>query len=1146
MPANGASYEMAARRKENDKTGGWTDVAAGLPVDTTDFLLGGGEMASLIRAKDWSRTALGPIGNWPQSLRTAASLCLASNFPINLIWGPEHTQIYNDGYRVVCGAAHPAALGQGYDVTWASAWPAIGRPFEKALKGEASFLENQRMFLTRNGYLEETFFTFSLSPIRDESGGIGGLFHPVTETTRTILSERRIRAMRDLGAALGGAANFEELAKQTVNSLASYEFSVPFVLFYLLDSDSGTYVLAAHRGAGPSPAEIAALAAEPWPFAAAVRETGMLEIRGVRERLRGAACGPYPEGPDQAFVAPIRAPGFDKPPAVVIFGVSPRLPLDDDYRALYELLAGSISAAFANARARDDERRRAEALTAIDRAKTLFFSNVSHEFRTPLTLMLGPIEDILAEASLAAAHRERLGMVHRNALRLLKLVNALLDFSRIEAGRAQAHFVPTDLAAFTADLASNFRAACERAGLQFVVDCPPLSRPVHVDREMWEKIVLNLLSNAFKFTLAGSVEVSLREGPAGTELIVRDSGVGVPSAELARLFERFHRIEGQRGRSHEGSGIGLSLVQELVGLHGGTIAAESVEGHGTTFRVTIPFGASHLPVDQIGEATATPAAAVRSNAFVDEALGWLRGASGDAAAAAPAAENRPRIVLADDNADMRNYVRGLLESGGYEVDAVADGAAALIAARKNPMPDLLLCDVMMPKLDGFALLGAVRADPRLEGLLVVMLSARAGEEARVEGLAAGADDYLVKPFSARELRARIDGAIRLGKQRNEAAARDRAANIELERRVAERTADLESARKALAISEAEFRASFEGAVVGKAMVEHGSNRLLRVNRAFADMLGREPHELVGRLGWELTWREDRIEDDAIYSRDLIAENDAVFREKRYMRRDGTPFWARVSASVVRVAGAADHPLVVVATIEDIDARRRAEDELRVAKRGLEQALGERTAALHQRDILLREVYHRVKNNLQIVDGLLMMQAMKLRNPAGRQALLALRGRVHALGLVHHQLMGSKDLKTFDIAPFLRDLSRNLVEASARDGVTIHVDASPLAVGLDFAIPIGMVVTELVTNSLKHAFADGEGNVSVVLKPDADGVVVLTVSDDGRGQGDGAARPSVSGLGSAIVSGLVNQIDGTITVRYLNGTTTEVRTKMRVH
>ena len=179
-----------------------SDLQRQVPRVDLGFLAGDGEMVELIRSKDWTETPLGPIESWPQSLRTTVSLCLASNFPINIVWGSQHTQIYNDGYRVLCGKGHPAVLGSNYAVYWASAWSAIGQPFDRALGGETSFLENQRMFLERNGYLEETFFTFSLSPIRDESGHIGGLFHPVTETTAAMVSERRTRAVRDLTAHL--------------------------------------------------------------------------------------------------------------------------------------------------------------------------------------------------------------------------------------------------------------------------------------------------------------------------------------------------------------------------------------------------------------------------------------------------------------------------------------------------------------------------------------------------------------------------------------------------------------------------------------------------------------------------------------------------------------------------------------------------------------------------------------------------------------------------------------------------------------------------------------------------------------------------------------------------------------------------------
>jgi signal transduction histidine kinase/DNA-binding response OmpR family regulator len=757
-----------------------------------DFLAGTGEMVELIRSKDWSQTPLGPIGEWPQSLRTTVSLCLASNFPINIIWGPEHTQIYNDGYRGVCGEVHPVALGQDYSVTWASAWPAIGEPFARALAGETSFLENQRMFLTRNGYFEETFFTFSTSPIRDESSGIGGLFHPVTETTTMMLAERRTRALRDLTASLAAADDLDSLAELAIETLKPFEYDLPFILFYGLAGDGSHYRLAASfgiaKGTTASPATLAVDAAAPWPIAEAVRDAEIVEIGGTGRLLRAAAasCGPYDEVPEKVFVLPVALPGADPPPAMVIAGASPRLPLDDVYRGFYELLSAALSAALATVRAREDERRRAEALAAIDRAKTVFFSNVSHEFRTPLTVMLGPIEDALQADDLSGVQRERLDVAHRNALRLLKLVNGLLDFARLEAGRIQAQFEPVDLATFTANLASNFRSACERAGLTLTVDCPPLSRSFLIDRDMWEKIVLNLISNAFKFTLEGGITVSLHETETGARLTVRDTGVGIGADELPRVFERFHRIEGQQGRTHEGTGIGLSLVQELVALHDGTISAESEKGVGTAFFVTIQAEVEQAPSDT---ATATDGGAepvsAKATSFVEEALRWLpdaeeRIADRTDAGEAEMIDGKPRIILADDNADMRGYVRRILEEGGYEVEAVENGAVALDAARRAP-PDLILSDVMMPVLNGFELLAAVRGDPELEGLLVILVSARAGQEAKVEGLAAGADDYLIKPFGARELRARVDGAVRLGRQRRDAARRERELQAELAR-----------------------------------------------------------------------------------------------------------------------------------------------------------------------------------------------------------------------------------------------------------------------------------------------------------------------------------------------------------------------------
>ncbi|USX17634.1 ATP-binding protein [Oxalobacteraceae bacterium OTU3REALA1] len=799
----------------------------------------GSEMARLIGSLDWSRTPLGPIAEWPHSLRTTVSLCLASNFPINIIWGPEHVQIYNDGYRIVCGDKHPFSLGMDYRECWKSAWPAIGLPFERAVAGETSFLENQRMFLQRNGYLEETFFTFSLSPIRAGDGEVCGLFHPVTETTRTMLSERRTRALRDLTSGLGGAESAGDVARMTVSALAQFEFDIPFVLLYAFDKAFAGYALAGHHGVAPasaiSPALLSAGADVCWQVGKLSQSQAAVEISGLRALMGGDRCGPYDEAPDYALACPTRQQRDGQPRMLMMLGVSARLPWDETYKEFQQLLFAAIDAAMDRIATQEQEKARIEALAAADRAKTLFFSNVSHEFRTPLTLMLGPLSDALAEP-MREGQRERLQIAERNAHRLLRLVNSLLDFSRIEAGRTQATFSATDLTSLTAELASHFQSACARAGLELVVDCEPLPEPVYVDRAMWEKIVLNLLSNAFKFTLEGGIRVTLRVRGDGVELKVADSGVGIPQAEAALVFDRFHRVEGQRGRSMEGSGIGLSLVKEMVALHGGVVRVRSADGKGSVFSVRLKFGTAHLPPDQIVEQPAQAGRWAGTASYLEEAVGWL---DRNGATPEPAEDPTPmgaisaRILLADDNADMRSYIQRILEKNGHQVTLVKNGREALEAIAAGPLPDLVLTDVMMPDTDGFTLLKTLRAGESTRDMVVILLSARAGPEARVEGLAAGADDYMVKPFDARELVARIDGAINLSHQRRASAAREAA--LQAEMKAEERVRELEiSAHKQ---AEEELREASRRKDEFLAMLAHELRNPLAPISAAAQMIG---------------------------------------------------------------------------------------------------------------------------------------------------------------------------------------------------------------------------------------------------------------------------------------------------------------------
>ncbi len=776
------------------------------------FALAGGEMATLIGATDWAATSLGPAEAWPSSLMTVLRILVTSRYQMWLAWGGDLAFFYNDAYAPTLGVKHPWALGRPAREVWREIWPDIGPRIESVLKtGRATWDEALLLFLERSGYPEETYHTFSYSPLPDDNGAIAGLLCVVMEETQRVIGERRVATLRDLASELGAVRSEPDVLEAVERSLARDTRDIPFNLIYLADGDTGRLRRATDSGGiGDSLApEAVGPDSLPWPAAgilAGADKRLLQDISAAANLPRGAWDTP----PRQVVVVPIVQQGEKQQAGLFIAGLNPYRPFDEAYAGFIDLIAAQIASGLAAARAYDAERRRAEALAEIDAAKTAFFSNVSHEFRTPLTLMLGPLEEeIAARTDHAAAGR--LGMVHRNGLRLLRLVNTLLDFSRIEAGRVQARYQPLELDRHTAELASNFRSACERAGLRLETRCAPLPHPVYADAEMWERIVLNLVSNAFKYTLSGEIFVGLTAAPGDTEavLTVRDTGIGIPQAELPHIFDRFHRIEGQNGRTLEGTGIGLALVNELVRLHGGTIRVESQIGVGTTFSVSIPFGHAHLPPDRVSETTVrTAPEGISAAAFVEEALRWLpQGEGAEEGQAEPRAadlletssvlfgpgsfspapeQQRPRILLADDNADMRDYVTRLLHSA-YDIQSVRDGQEALHAARAT-RPDLILSDVMMPRLDGFGLLAAIRADADLRDLPVILLSARAGEEARLEGLDAGADDYLVKPFSARELLARVRSNLDLARLRR--AARDalRQANELLEQRVAEEVA----------------------------------------------------------------------------------------------------------------------------------------------------------------------------------------------------------------------------------------------------------------------------------------------------------------------------------------------------------------------
>ena len=1078
-----------------------------------DCLAGGGEMGALMRAYNWEVSALGPVSEWPQGLKTALGILLATGFSMYIAWGPEFLQFYNDAYRPILGATkHPKALGQSSAVCFAEIWEFIGPMFRRAVTtGEATSLTDQLLLLDRNGFVEECYFTFSYSAIPDGTGSYGGVLVTCIETTDKVLSERRVSTLREFATATAEARTTEQACQVVEKIVRRNPHDLPFTLLYLLDDEEKTARLAGLSGLEPgteaSPLSLVPAEQEVWPFCRVTDSETSVLVTELQPLLGSLLVGSAASGcPHSALVLPIPRPGHRQLAGFLVAGISARLPLDDSYRGYLDLLAGSVSTVIGSARAYESERRRAEALTELDQAKTAFFSNVSHEFRTPLTLILGRIEDILVrpEGGALAENRNALSTVHRNAQRLLKLVNTLLDFSRIEAGRVQAFYEPTDLSGYTAELASMFRSAIEKAGMQLLVHCTPLSEPVYVDREMWEKIVLNLLSNAFKFTEVGEIEVTMQERDGSVELIVRDTGTGISKEQLPHIFERFHRVEGARARTQEGTGIGLALVQELAKLQGGGVRVESVYGRGSAFTVSLPLGTAHLPHDRARPVALLPAPTSGARPYVEEALRWLPDQGMAAATAAPTekAETasaqeaqqggvlRSRILLADDNADMRDYVAGLLRPH-YEVNVVSDGRQALGAIQAHP-PDLLLSDVMMPGLDGFELIRAMRSDPLLRTIPVILLSARAGEEAQVEGLMAGADDYLIKPFGAKELRARVASHLELARTRKEAVDIKERFLTELR---AERT---------------RLTNLFMQAPAFMAVLRGPQHIFDMANSAYYQLVGHR--DILGKTVIEAL--------PELAGQGYIEILDEVYRT-------GTPFEGRFMRAVLqpKVGGPLEEcylDLIYQALVEadgsvsgilahgvDLTERHRAESALQASQEQIEALNAKLRRAM-------TETHHRVKNNLQMISALIDMQRHTGAETVPMSDLAQLGQNIQALGIIHDIL--TKEAKSEGETEFIsvsEVLERLLPILQTTLGARRLIAAiEQVSLPGKHTTSLALITNELVSNAVKH----GKGDVELALRTD-DNVVTLTVSDDGPGFPDGFDPEIASNTGLELIENI---------------------------
>ncbi|MGB3511586.1 MAG: response regulator [Microcoleaceae cyanobacterium] len=433
---------------------------------------------------------------------------------------------------------------------------------------------------------------------------------------------------------------------------------------------------------------------------------------------------------------------------------------------LAEAVASQAAIAVQQSRLYQTTRQQAERLIEADRLKTEFFQNISHEFRTPLTLIIGLLEE--AVNSKQDLPQDQAGIALRNSRRLLRLVNQLLDLQKIDAGRMQPCFRPCNLVAFCRNIVESFAPYCQKKELNLVTEFSDNCPSVYLDIERFDKVIYNLLSNAMKFTPeGGSITISVE--PAGEHCLlkVQDTGIGIRQEQIPFLFERFHQAEGSTNRSYEGSGLGLALVKELVELHHGQVTVESVYGQGATFKVWLPTGNTHLPIEQVLE---IPGEFDASKLEVELADVEAELEESDELKSVYQKENIAEvnfdssslatILVVDDNPDLRNYVSRIMRKSKFNVVLARNGAEGFEAAKKHE-PDLIITDLMMPIVSGIDLIKMIRETEKMRGIPIILLTAKADEDTRIEGVERGADAYLSKPFNDRELLAEVRNLLAL-------------------------------------------------------------------------------------------------------------------------------------------------------------------------------------------------------------------------------------------------------------------------------------------------------------------------------------------------------------------------------------------------
>ncbi|HLJ86791.1 MAG TPA: ATP-binding protein [Candidatus Angelobacter sp.] len=1100
--------------------------------DDYGLLSATGEVAELIRAKDWSNSPLGPFREWPQALKTALSVILRCPYAVTLAWGPHLIQLYNDAYIPVLGKSkHPGALGNAVEHNFPEIWDKVGPQLRNVLeRGEPALFTDFLLFLEREGRPEEWYCTFSYSPILSDDGRIGGVLNIGIDSSERVIEGRRLRTLSDLAARMPRARSEEEACQSASEALSGNLEDIPFALIYTYDASHHRLRL---KGATVAQSPIArsyALidtdSANLWPVRAALNEGQLEIIEGIQSRLPDLPTSLWGVPTESACVVPITSATHTTPLGILVAGISPRKRFDPLYRRFMARVADQIAANIISARAQAAERRRMRALTELNREKTEFFGNISHEFRTPLGLVLGPVENVLDkfwEHQLPSqADFEGLEIAHRSAMRMLKLVNRLLDFSQAEAGRLRAQFEPVDLSLVTAELAGHFQFAVERAGLRLILDTAPLSDPVFVDREMWEKIVFNLLSNAIKFTLQGEIEISLRQTKKHTDFSLRDTGIGIPGEDLPHIFKRFYRKTGV-GRATEGTGIGLALVRDLVKLHGGSIKVTSTVGRGTTFSVRLRTGAAHLPQDQVRQEQVRPGdkgmdTAGDAKLYVEEALGWVEDGRSNLAPIRPEPyvlskeKTRARILVIDDNVDTRNYLVSLLRAK-YEVISHKNVEAARAAIRAY-RPDLVITDIVMPGGDGLTFLKALRSDPETRTIPVVLLSARAGDDAKVEGIEHGADDYLIKPFTARELIARVHTHIELARTRREAGEREQMLRSEAEAQRTLLATVLEHMPDGLLIATAP-----EAEII---LTNRKAEQLLRKNAANSRKI--QDYYLSGGMhpnGAPYSMHELPLVRSVLLGEVVHGE------ELYYFHPDGSKRWLYMNSAPIR--DNAGRVVAGVLTFLDITELREAEEELLKRRDDQIQYLAGQliTAQEEERRRIARELHDDIAQKLASLSfGLGALKNEGLIQAGGLDKIASLKESIGEILETTRHLSHELHPAVLELAGMDTALRGLCAEFSSGSGISIDcaIHGNAWSLSPDIALCIYRVAQESLHNIRKHS---GATHAEVILNIEAT-QARLTVSDNGHGF-DVRKGKHYGSLGLASMEERVRLIRGTFQI-----------------